>query len=104
MLACRALEDDVFDEYTVPAGSDIFISVWNLHRSPQLWPEPNAFNPDRFPVDGPIPNEVRSNAEEAWQPTAAARKPGAAKAVSSSSEAVNAAASRHRSSLHRSSM
>jgi beta-ring hydroxylase len=62
----------VFDEYTVPAGSDIFISVWNLHRSPQLWPEPNAFNPDRFPVDGPIPNEVRSSAGRAggagiWQ-------------------------------------
>lgn len=48
----------MFDEYTVPKGSDIFISVWNLHRSPQLWPEPNKFNPDRFPVDGPIPNEV----------------------------------------------
>lgn len=59
VLIRRALEDDVFDEYTVPAGSDIFISVWNLHRSPQLWPEPNAFNPDRFgPLDGPIPNEI----------------------------------------------
>jgi beta-ring hydroxylase len=64
-VCCRALEDDVFDEYTVPAGSDIFISVWNLHRSPQLWPEPNAFNPDRFPVDAPIPNEVSSSASSA---------------------------------------
>jgi cytochrome P450 len=66
-MCVRALEDDVFDEYTVPAGSDIFISVWNLHRSPQLWPEPNAFNPDRFPVDGPIPNEVGTSSSRSMQ-------------------------------------
>lgn len=58
-ITCRALEDDKFDEYTIRKGSDIFISVWNLHRSPQLWPQPNTFNPDRFPIDGPVPNEVR---------------------------------------------
>lgn len=32
VLIRRALQDDTFDAYTVPAGSDIFISVWNLHR------------------------------------------------------------------------
>ena len=29
-------------------GTDIFISVWNLHRSPQLWKDPDVFNPDRW--------------------------------------------------------
>ena len=29
-------------------GADLFISVWNLHRSPHLWKDPNAFNPQRF--------------------------------------------------------
>ncbi len=43
----RALEDDAFDQYIVEKGSDIFISVWNLHRSPDLWPEADTFNPDR---------------------------------------------------------
>ena len=27
-------------------------------RSPELWDEPNTFNPDRFPVDSPVPNET----------------------------------------------
>ncbi|GFR50051.1 hypothetical protein Agub_g12102, partial [Astrephomene gubernaculifera] len=62
VLIRRALEDDTFDGYTVPAGSDIFISVWNLHRSPQLWDQPDCFKPERFgPLDGPIPNEVTEN-------------------------------------------
>eukprot|EP00879_Flechtneria_rotunda_P004614 GHRR01004870.1.p1 GENE.GHRR01004870.1~~GHRR01004870.1.p1 ORF type:complete len:511 (+),score=151.20 GHRR01004870.1:254-1786(+) len=58
VLIRRALVDDTFDEYTILKGSDIFISVWNLHRSPQLWSEPNTFNPDRFSLDKPVPNEV----------------------------------------------
>ncbi|PSC75082.1 cytochrome P450 superfamily [Micractinium conductrix] len=57
VLIRRALADDVLGGYDVPAGSDIFISTWNLHRSPELWDEPDHFNPDRFPVDGPTPNE-----------------------------------------------
>lgn len=39
----------------------MFISVWNLHRSSALWDRPNDFDPDRFPVDQPIPNEVTHN-------------------------------------------
>lgn len=30
-------------------------------RSPEYWPEPNAFNPNRFPLDAPVPNEVTQN-------------------------------------------
>ena len=44
----------------VKAGSDMFISVWNLHRSPQYWERPNEFDPDRFDVDA-IPNKVTEN-------------------------------------------
>lgn len=29
-------------------GTDIFISTWNLHRSPELWENPEAYDPTRF--------------------------------------------------------
>ena len=56
ILIRRALDDDVLpaglsgdpNGYPIGAGADIFISVWNLHRSPHLWKEPDAFRPDRF--------------------------------------------------------
>jgi cytochrome P450 len=41
--------------YPIGPGADLFISVWNLHRSPHLWaPDPDAFRPERF-------GEARSN-------------------------------------------
>lgn len=58
VLIRRALDDDVLGGFKVEKGSDLFISVWNLHRNPSYWPNPDEFNPERFPVDGPIPNEV----------------------------------------------
>jgi len=32
VLIRRAIEDDVLCGFNVAAGSDIFISVWNIHR------------------------------------------------------------------------
>jgi hypothetical protein len=34
--------------YPIGKGADLFISTWNLHRSPHLWKDPDSFNPDRF--------------------------------------------------------
>lgn len=36
--------------YEIPAGTDIFISIYNLHRSPYFWDRPNEFEPERFTV------------------------------------------------------
>ncbi|WPT10956.1 Protein LUTEIN DEFICIENT 5 [Picochlorum sp. SENEW3] len=58
VLIRRALDDDVLGGYKVEKGSDLFISVWNLHRNPGYWTNPDKFDPDRFPIDGPMPNEV----------------------------------------------
>ncbi|KAL0298547.1 UNVERIFIED_CONTAM: protein LUTEIN DEFICIENT 5, chloroplastic [Sesamum radiatum] len=42
-------------------GEDIFISVWNLHRCPNHWEDADKFNPERWPLDGPNPNETNQN-------------------------------------------
>lgn len=34
--------------YDVPAGSDVVVSIWSLHRREDLWPDPLAFRPERF--------------------------------------------------------
>lgn len=45
----------------VDRGEDIFISIWNLHRSPNLWDDADKFIPDRWPLDGLNPNETNQN-------------------------------------------
>ncbi|KAL4853371.1 Cytochrome P450 97B2 [Chlorella vulgaris] len=34
--------------YPIGKGADLFISLWNLHRSPHLWKDPDTFRPERF--------------------------------------------------------
>ncbi|KAL2644921.1 hypothetical protein R1flu_012508 [Riccia fluitans] len=34
--------------YSIPKGVDLFISIYNLHRSPYFWDEPDKFMPERF--------------------------------------------------------
>ncbi|KAK1391003.1 Protein LUTEIN DEFICIENT 5ic [Heracleum sosnowskyi] len=40
---------------------DIFISIWNLHRCPKRWEDADKFNPERWPLDGPNPNETNQS-------------------------------------------
>eukprot|EP00249_Psilotum_nudum_P014142 c24690_g1_i1 orf=187-2187(-) len=61
VLIRRSLQDDVLGKYPIKRGEDIFISVWNIHRSPQLWEDPEEFKPDRWALDGPDPNEATEN-------------------------------------------
>lgn len=56
LLIRRALRPDTLpggyrgdkDGYPIPQGTDIFISVYNLHRSPYFWDQPDNFEPERF--------------------------------------------------------
>ncbi|KAL2549370.1 Protein LUTEIN DEFICIENT 5 [Forsythia ovata] len=61
VLIRRSMEDDVLGEYPIKRGEDIFISLWNLHRSPNHWEDADKFNPERWPLDGPNPNETNQN-------------------------------------------
>mmetsp|Transcript_147 Transcript_147/g.368 ORF Transcript_147/g.368 Transcript_147/m.368 type:complete len:756 (-) Transcript_147:467-2734(-) len=54
LLIRRALEETVLpkggaeQETKLPRGADIFISSYNLHRSPLYWENPDKFDPERF--------------------------------------------------------
>ncbi|TDC86723.1 cytochrome P450 [Actinomadura sp. 7K507] len=46
--AREATEDVVLGDYTVPAGTTIFYPFWAVHMNPEYWPDPQAFDPERF--------------------------------------------------------
>lgn len=33
---------------TIPKGTVIMVPVYTLHHDPALWPEPDAFKPERY--------------------------------------------------------
>jgi len=44
----RSHADDELETYDVPAGTDIYLSPFILHRTEHYWPDPDRFDPDRF--------------------------------------------------------
>lgn len=62
-LPRRALKDFEFGGYRVPAGTQVTVSVAFAHKLPELWPEPDRFDPLRF-----IPDAVRARHKYAWVP------------------------------------
>jgi cytochrome P450 len=43
-----ALRDIAVDGYRVQAGSLVALGIYAVHHDPQLWPDPQVFDPDRF--------------------------------------------------------
>ncbi|RXG61450.1 cytochrome P450 4c3 [Armadillidium vulgare] len=41
-------EDSEIDGYVIPAGTSVWIFTYRLHRDPEVFPDPNAFIPERF--------------------------------------------------------
>ena len=54
LLIRRALEDDVLPaggagfHTKIMRGTDIFLALYNIHRSEEFWDNPNTFDPERF--------------------------------------------------------
>jgi enediyne biosynthesis protein E7 len=50
-----AVSDDDIGGCRVPAGADVMISPYTLHRHPGFWPDPGRFDPERFGPSQPGP-------------------------------------------------
>lgn len=51
ILTRRAQADDEVGGYHVPAGSDVLICPYTLHRHAGFWEDPERFDPERFHPD-----------------------------------------------------
>lgn len=51
ILPRRAIAADEVGGYHVPAGAEVLICPYTLHRHPRYWPEPDCFDPARFDPD-----------------------------------------------------
>jgi cytochrome P450 len=48
MFARQPIEDDQINGYTIPAGATVMLSPYVTHHLPQVWDQPERFDPDRF--------------------------------------------------------
>jgi cytochrome P450 len=64
-----AVEDDVLDGYPIKAGQMVGVSIYNIHHHPQIWRNPEVFDPERF---SPEQNEGRH--QLAWMPFGAGQR------------------------------
>ncbi|MEV6304190.1 cytochrome P450 [Actinoplanes sp. NPDC051861] len=53
LLPRKALAGDEIGGYAVPAGADVLICPFTLHRHPAFWSRPEEFDPERFDPDAP---------------------------------------------------
>ena len=63
LLGRRAVEDDVLCGYRIPAGADVVIAPWVVHRHPEFWDQPHRFDPQRF-----VPEREKGRHRYAWFP------------------------------------
>jgi len=51
LLSRRTLAADVLGGYEIPAGTDVLLSPYLLHRHPKFWKDPDSFRPERFDAE-----------------------------------------------------
>ncbi|GMH35814.1 hypothetical protein BSKO_03682 [Bryopsis sp. KO-2023] len=61
LLRRASVVDELPGGIKVPRKQNVLLSIYNLHRSPDVWENPEEYIPERFPVDGPVPNEANTD-------------------------------------------
>lgn len=51
LLSRRTLQPDVLSGYEIPAGANVLLPLYLLHRHPRYWHDPDTFRPERFAPD-----------------------------------------------------
>lgn len=64
-LPSRTLQEDLItsDGVLIPKGSFVSAAIFDLHRHPKIWPNPEKFDPDRF-----LPENVQTRHPYAYIP------------------------------------
>ncbi|KIW79286.1 hypothetical protein Z517_05898 [Fonsecaea pedrosoi CBS 271.37] len=47
-IAHKTTADDVYQGYFIPKGAIVHGNIWAIHHDPELYPDPETFNPDRW--------------------------------------------------------
>jgi cytochrome P450 len=48
VITRRSLEPDTLGGFELPVGTTVILSPYVMHRTPQWWPDPERFDPERF--------------------------------------------------------
>lgn len=63
MTIRQALADDVLEGYAIRANSGVFINIYSAHHNPDVWENPEGFDPERF-----LPDQVKEIPRFAYLP------------------------------------
>ncbi|KAL1738116.1 cytochrome P450, partial [Schizophyllum fasciatum] len=59
--AHKATKDLIWEGYRIPAGATVYGNVWSVGRDPACFPDPEAFNPQRWlDGEGRLRDDVRN--------------------------------------------
>lgn len=63
LFSRTALADDRIGEFDIPAGTDIFLSPYYMHRHADYWTDANTYDPDRF-----VPEQEKGRPAQVYIP------------------------------------
>ncbi|KAK0466477.1 cytochrome P450 [Armillaria novae-zelandiae] len=58
-IAHAASQDIIWQGYVIPKGSTLIASPWSIFRSPDIFPSPEDFDPQRWIIDGQVREDIK---------------------------------------------